>query len=247
MNRNETILVAAIVGFILLVAWSSMNQSPGDGGSGGTGAAPTPSPQPTNAPYYPYPTAPPSESVGNAPSSLMISVEPNPLPMGNTAYGEVVSDGYSYPITIHAKHVGSGDENSFGARLDEDGMFWHSQALNVPGYYDFWATADNGVSSNTPRLTVQGALLLSDDVFFSRIMEDYTANLRLFCHSAGTATVYARNTATSAVSTVGTTHINSGGYGAYTLNVAGWSLGNYDLYFTVNGITCATVYITYGR
>lgn len=200
--------------------------------------------------YYTQPTAPPASN-SRAPTSLHVVIEPNPITMGSTVYGEVVSDGYLYPVTIHAKHVGANTEQTFAGLISEYGDFYHSEPINIPGYWDFWATTDTGVVSDMPRLTVQGAMLQSSKTFFSRMMGDMTTTVQLFCHSSGSATLFANDLDASTSIPITTLHINSGGYASTTVDFSGWSLGSYELDFVVNGIKASdygeSVMITLGR
>lgn len=229
----------------------------GNGGGAGSGANPTPTPpayqQPTYPTYPPYPTAPPDN---RAPTSLHVTLDPNPIDMGDMAYGTVTGDGYKYPITIHAKHVGANQEQTFNALLSEYGDFYHAETINIPGYWDFWATTDTGVTSNIPRLTVEGAMLTSSRTFFSQLDpfgEGYSTTLKLYCHSAGSATVFVNDGSSSTV--IATVHINSGGYGEGAVDLGSFfsmhGMGTYEIDFTINGINASyygeSVFVTYSR
>lgn len=249
----QTLIVAAAVVFVayLLVTNMPQNNANYEGG-GGSGSA---SGGDNNYYYYdsnPSPAYTPAPDY-DLPSSLHVTIEPNPVIMGNTVYGTVTSDGANYPVTVHAKHVGEGTEQTFGGRLDANGYFWHSETLAVPGYWDFWVTSDNGVSSNTPRLTVQGAMLTASRTFFSKTFALYDSHIELFCHSSGTATVFI-NTGSSSVP-VGSVYINSGGFGEADLDLSSFfslrSTGTYEMDFVVNGVKASdygeSITLTYGR
>jgi hypothetical protein len=253
MKKNQLYLIVAVIA-ILAVAYVATNlpdinfQLP-------TYQPPTsnPTPSPTYNPYptpTPYPTPMPNTDI-QVPSSLYVNVDPSTITMKGWVYGEVTGNGRNYPIIVHAKHVGANTETSFGALLDSDGHFYHSQTIDLPGYWDFWATTDTGVTSNMPRLEVQGAMIVSNDFFFSRIMDDETATLQLFCHSSGTATVFANDPDDMTSTSLGTVHINSGGYAEFALDVSVLGLGTYEIDFVVNGIKASdygeSIWITYGR
>jgi hypothetical protein len=259
LDKNTSILIVVVfcVALILFGAFLYYKvlpnwNNPWAGGSGGGSPTPTPTPY-QQQPYPTYPPYPTPTPFGIAPTSLYLTVDPNPVTMGSTIYGEVTSGGRDYLITIHAKHVGEGTEQTVEGRLDEDGWFGRAQVMNIPGYWDFWATADNGVTSGKPRLTVQGAALSSSKTFFSRMIGDYSTTLKLYCHSSGTATIFINDGSTS--TPIGTVHINSGGYGTGNFDLAsyfsGRSLGNYEFDFVVNGIKASdygeSVWVNYNR
>ena len=247
MKKNEKYLILAgaaiIIVFVVMANFPSLNITfPAAPGGGDTY-------------YYTQPTSPPSPTApptsdSRAPTSLYVVIEPNPVTMGEWVYGSATSDGYKYPITIHAKHVGEGVETSFGALIDEAGQFYHSQTLDTPGYWDFWATAGS-VTSNKPRLTVQGAMVTSSRTFFSRLLGYMDTTLKLYCHSAGTAQIFANDPDAGVSIPMKTAHINSGGYATTTFDFSGWSLGTYEIDFIVNGIKASdygeSVWITLGR
>lgn len=254
MNKNETYLVIGIFAVIILaVAFSMSSQQPAPSDQTQPTPTPTPYTQQPSPTYPPYPTYPPTPTAppdNRAPTSLYVTIEPNPVTMGGWVYGEVVSDGYKYPITVHAKHVGAAEETTFGALLDEDGQFYHSQTLDTPGYWDFWVTTDS-VTSNMPRLTVQGAMLTSSKTSFSRSFGGMTTTLKLYCHSSGNAQIFANDPDAGTSIPMKTVHISSGGYAETTFDFSGWSLGNYELDFVVNGIKASdygeSVWIFLGR
>jgi len=100
------------------------------------------------------------------PTSLFVQVSPNPAVMGRAVYGTVTSNGYNYPITVYARNLGAEEwtnqgTQTFGALLGADCKYEHLQQVNVPGYWEFWATAGS-VTSNKASLTVQGILVSSD-------------------------------------------------------------------------------------
>ena len=217
--------------------------------------SPTASPSPTSPPWWDsqptYPTAPPAPDDVDVPTSLQTTLHENPITIGEDLRGSVTSNGRNYPITVYARHVGQNVETSFGAFISEFGDFYHSQPLNTAGYWDFWATTDTGVTSNVPRLTVEGANIEMSQTSFSRIMDDMACTVQLYCHSSGTATLFANDIDAHTSIFMDTVYINSGGYGATTFDFSGWSLGNYELDFIVNGIKASdyeeSKFITLGR
>ena len=208
-------------------------------------------PTDTTPPPSPPPTTPPA--TGIEPTSLMVSLEPNPVVMGNTLYGEVVSNGKDYPITIHALHVGTATEQTYGGLIGAYGKFYDSNPMTVPGYYDFWVTTDT-VTSNKPRITVEGAMITSSKTFWSRLNpfgSDSTATIQVFSHSSGSCLIFTNDIDAATSTPLKTVYINSGGYATTTFDISSFSNGNYELDMVVNGIKASdygeSVFFTVGR
>jgi len=248
-TRNWVILIAVVIGIILIANTNPLIINLPAGTEDNANQPPSYQPPTYNPPEYPDYPAPPENS--RPPTSLYVVVEPNPVTMENYVYGSVTGNGYLYPITIHAKHVGEGTEETFGALLDDDGQFYHSQTVDIPGYWDFSASTDTGVTSNVPRLTVQGALIASSKTSFSRTFGGMTATVKVFSHSSGSCLIFVNDPDAGTSTPLETVHINSGGYASVTVNFGVLSLGYYELDMVVNGIKAsdysASVNIFLGR
>lgn len=203
---------------------------------------PYPYATPTPTPYNPWPTAYPTSAPTSAPytdvtapTSLFVVVEPNPMNMGAWVGCSVTSNGRNSPFDLHIKNVGSGQEQSVGGFLDEDGQFYHGQTFSIPGYWDVWATTGS-VTSNKPRLQVQGALVVAERTHVSKTVDD-TLVCQLFCHSSGNTQVFLNDPAHSASIPMTNAVINSGGYGDIELDFGSIANGDYTISFVVNGVT----------
>jgi len=241
------VLVAGLVYYVsvnpLVIPFANQQLNEGPAGSSGDT-------------YNYFQTSPPSSpsapsSSGLAPTSLYVVIEPNPVAVGSYVYGRVTGNGYLVPITIHAKLMGNGLEQSFGALLDEDGQYYHSQTLDVAGYYDFWATY-NSVTSNKPRLTVQGITLAPSKTFVSKSFAP-TLTLQVYSHMSGNVQVFLNDPAHSMSIPLTNMVVNSLGYGDILLDFSSISNGNYelDVLFSEGGAKASdygsTVWIEVGR
>ena len=160
-------------------------------------------------------TVPPT-STSVAPTSFRVAMEPDNFQMGHVFAARVYSDGKDYPITLHAKHRGQGQEVVFVGRLDMDGE-WPSDApyvdtLDLPGYWEFWVTADNGVSSDITYITVYGVAVVIQDDHYSKSLED-SCLIQVFSHLTGNCGIIALDHEASISIPVTNAVINSGGYG----------------------------------
>jgi len=234
-TRNLVIVIAVVIGIALFV-----NSGPLQINFPTTPPATTQPPDyqaPTyNPPDYPDYTPPETHIV---PTSLTVDLSPNPVAMDSTLYGDVVSNGKEYPITIHAKHVGSGVEQTYGGLLNDYGKFYDSRAMPVPGYWDFWVTTDTGVTSNKPRVTVQGALITMSRTFWSRLNpfgSDPTTTIEVFCHSSGSCLIFYNDLDAGTSTPLETVYVNSGGYATTSFDISSLANGMYEMDFVVNGI-----------
>jgi hypothetical protein len=210
--------------------------------SPGTGAS-------SNATYYYNQTTQPPTSDSRAPSSMYANVEPNPVIMKHRVIGTVTSDGYKYPITVHAKHNGQGKEQTFGGLLDASGRFIITQTIDLPGYWSFWATAGS-VSSNVASLTVGGISVVSERDHISKSMSP-TCVVAVFSHYTGTVGIFANDPSHSVSIPLGTATVNSGGYTAVNVDFSRLANGDYELDAHTNGETATmyggTCWVTVGR
>jgi len=235
LSQNDKIIygvVAIIIVALVVTNIPELNINVPSGDSGSPDYIPpeiniTP-PDTSDVPAPPPPT-------GIEPTSLMVSFDDVSITMGDTLYGTVVSNGKDYPITIHGLHVGANIEQTYGGLLGDNGKFYDSNVMEVPGYWDFWATTSS-VTSNKPRVTVEGAMLVSSKTSFSRTFGSTVATIQFYCHSSGSALFFFNDPDAGTSTPIENVYINSGGYGTTTLDVAGWSLGYYELDFVVNGI-----------
>lgn len=194
--------------------------------------APTDPTQPSSPP----PTTPPA--TGIEPTSLMVSLTPNPVVMGNTLYGTVVSNGKDYPITIHALHVGTATEQTYGGLLGASGKFYDNNPMTIPGYWDFWATTDT-VTSNKPRVTVQGVLIvLPSDHYSQTLGSPMTA--QLYSHTSGNALIIAVDPEAGTSTPLTNSVIHTNGYGEISLDFSVLSRGNYMIDVVINGLKAST-------
>ena len=257
-NMQNTIVIVAVIAVAIYIAYDNgliagnvLLPPIGSGNDGFDSEAPLNPSTPTD----PTPTQPSVPSpTGIVPTSLMVSVEPNPLVMGSTLYGTIVSNGKDYPITIHALHVGTGVEQTYGGLLGDNGKFYDSNPLDTPGYWDFWATTDT-VTSNRPRVTVQGALITSSKEFWSSsnpFGSDPTTTIQVFSHYSGSCLIFTNHLTDTPTSTaLKTIYINSNGYATTTFDISAFANGNYELDMIINGIKASdyasSVFFTVGR
>jgi len=186
----------------------------------------TPSDQDTPPPPPPPDGNPQDYKV---PTSLTVFISPNPVNRGDFFIGDCISNGYNTEVTLYAKHKGSGETVSFGGWLGDDGKFQHVQQINVAGYWEFWATADNGkVESNHATLTVQGFHILQDGHVSMSL--DPTQIIRVYSHMSGNVQLIAIDHAMGMSIPLTSTSINSGGFGDVLVDFSGRGMtGDYEL------------------
>jgi hypothetical protein len=186
--------------------------------------------------YYNQTQTPASDS--RAPSSLYAVVEPNPITMKQRVLGAVTSDGYKYPITVHAKHKGIGTEQTFGGLLDTSGRFIITQTIDLPGTWEFWVTS-NTVKSNVVSVTVQGVATTSNRVTVSRSI-DPTCIISVWSSSHGNAQVVANDPAHAVSIPLTNAVVNAGGYGSVQIDLGGLTLGTYEIDAVIGGETASS-------
>lgn len=167
------------------------------------------------------------------PTSLAVTVSPNDAPRGSTVTGSVTSNGYNYPITIHAKHVGANSEVSFGGLLTDYGKFYHMQQMDICGRWSFWVTCD-GVTSNVAYATITGIMLYSDETTYSRSF-DHVGNWKIYSSVTGSCSVFVNDPAHGVSVPMGSVNVNAGGYASVDLDFGSLSLGNYEVDCVIGG------------
>jgi hypothetical protein len=190
----------------------------------------TPVDQNQNINVY-VPTAAPDSL---SPTSLMIVVSPSSANMGNTFTGAVTSNGYKYPITIHAKHLGSNEEQSFGALINDVGTYYHAQTLSLAGKWQFWATTSS-TTSNVASCTVIGITIFSNRTTFSKSLSP-SGVFKIYSSSSGNCQVIANDPIHSISYPLTNCVINSGGYGEILLDFSSLVEGSYQIDGIVNGL-----------
>jgi len=177
-------------------------------------------------------TPPPAVIPENSkdPTSIMATVNPNPVWIGGAVLGEVVSNGYNTGITIKAVHVGLGTAQSIPAWLGTDGKFsFGPQQMNTPGYWQFQVTSDNGIKSNVVSLTVRGTSTVADKEFYSRLIDD-SITIQCFSEHKGQTVLFtAVDHELGAETPLGSATINSGGYASITVNLDSLAIKHYEL------------------
>jgi hypothetical protein len=184
-----------------------------------------------------------------APSSLTVVVTPNPVTMGNRILGTVTSDGYKYPCSISVKHVGKNQVQSMGGLIDASGRFLHIQTINIPGKWEFSASAGS-VKSNTASLTVKGIAVVSSKNTVSRSAGS-TADISVYSSYSGNAAVIANDPTHSVSYPLTNCVVNAGGYGVVQVDFNVLAQGTYLIDAVIGGET-ATSYggsysVTVGR
>jgi len=169
-----------------------------------------------------------------APTSMTAFVSPNPVTMGDWIKGTVTSDGYNYPITIHALHIGENAKQSFAGVLDDQGKYELINQLNTPGYWQFWVETDVGVKSNKVQLTCQGIKIVGDKTVYDKSQDDQIT-FKVYSHYTGDAQVVAEDPNQAVSIPVTTVTINSGGYATFTVNLDSWSDGDYRFNVLIGG------------
>jgi len=225
-EHDKTLLVMAVVGLIAIyfVAQNlSLNiEFPDFNFPGGNGQNQTPSPSST-----PSPTSTPQSGNSLVPTSLYASVSPNPVVMNRFVYGSVVGNGYNTPITIYAKLLGDGTQQSFGGLLNADGRFELVQQLSTPGYWQFWVEAGS-VKSNTVSLTCEGIRLWCESGTYSKTFRD-SLIMKIYSNFHGNAAIIANDPAHSVSYPVTNCAVNSNGYGTVAPSLDFLPNGNYEL------------------
>lgn len=168
-----------------------------------------------------------------APTSLVVVVAPVSAPKGTMVTGVVTSNGFNFPITIHAKHVGANSEVTFGGLLNSEGKFWHSQQLDLCGQWDFYVSG-NGVNSNVARSTITGIMLHSEETTYSRSF-DHEGVWQVFSSVSGSCSIFADDPAHGISIPLGTVIVNVGGYAVTNLDFGALTLGTYTINCVVNG------------
>jgi len=146
-----------------------------------------------------------------APTTLNAFASPDPVNMGAGVYGQVVGNGYNYPITITAKLVGPGTTQTLGGMLDADGHFGIYETMYIPGYWEFYAEA-GAVKSNTVRLTVVGIKINAERASYSKTFSD-SIKLEVFSNMHGNAAIIANDPAHSVSYPVTNCVVSTNGYG----------------------------------
>jgi len=171
---------------------------------------------------------PPSPDNFRTPTDLSLFISPNPITMGNWFYGEVVSNGYNTEVTVYARHKGSGEEVSVNGWLGEDGKFTHGQPINIAGYWEFWAEADNGaVESNHVHLTVEGLTVIQDGQVSKSLSPDQI--FHVYSHMTGNYGLTLIDHASGIYIPLSSGSINSGGYDSLQIDLSGQSIGSYEV------------------
>ena len=188
-------------------------------------------------------------SDSHAPSSMYAVVQPNTISQGQRVIGVVTSDGYKYPITVNARHMGQGTTQTFGGLLDDTGRFLISQTISLPGSWEFWTTA-GAVSSNRADLTVLGIATTSDRASVSKSLSP-TCNIGVYSSTSGNVAIIANDPVHFISVPLTNTVVNSGGYGTVNVDLSSLAQGSYEIDALINGQTASgfggACWVTVGR
>lgn len=174
-----------------------------------------------------------------APTSLTVTIMPNPVVVGNYIYGAVISNGFNFPVTIYAKLTGTGEVQTFGGLLDAAGKFEQGNQMNVPGFWEFWATA-NGVTSNIAKLTVEGMKVVCASSSYSKTMKD-SMLIKVYSVFSGNVGIIANDPAHSISYPVTNCVVSTKGYGEVAPSLDFLPNGGYEI-DAVNGPHKASFY-----
>jgi len=155
---------------------------------------------------------------------------------------EVSSNGYNYPLTIYAKHKGSGQIQQLAALLGPDGKYTIAQQITVPGHWEFWAVAGS-VTSNTIQLTVEGVKVVGESNHYSKTLRT-SMTLQIYSHLTGNAAIILNDPAHSTSYPLTNTYVNTGGYGEISITLNGYANGDYEIDAIINGVKASSY--TYG-
>jgi len=182
-----------------------------------------------NAPAGEASTAPTEAS--RQPTQLTLQVLPNPANRGGVLVADVISDGFNAGITLHARHMGTGQEVTAAGLLGADGKFRHATQINVAGYYEAWVTS-GAAQSPRVRFTVQGLHV-----------EVRGATVHVFSHLVGSCQVWADDPARSMSIPIGTVAINQGGHGGIQVDLSDpvWVSGTYGVDCVIGGVTASSM------
>jgi len=185
------------------------------------------------------------------PSAISIFVNPSVVDMGDWILGTASTDGYNFAITTKVAHKGSGQSQSVAGWVDSDGRYELAQPVNLPGYWEFQTTAENGVKSNVAYLTVRGIQVNLEASHYSKTFRD-SLELRALTHYAGADVLFvAINHDTGTSTPLGTARANSGGYATLSYNFDSFANGNYDIDAIVGSDSAtswsATAWLEIGR
>jgi hypothetical protein len=158
-------------------------------------------------------------------------VLPNPANKGGALVADVLSDGFNAGITLHAKHLGTGQEATAAGLLGADGKFRHATQINIAGYYEAWVSSGS-VTSPRVKFTVQGLHIA---------VQGNTVNV--FSHLVGPCQVWADDPARSLSIPIGTVTVNQGGYGSIQVNLSDpvWVSGTYGVDCVIGGVTAKSM------
>ena len=236
-KKDKTIFFGVVAIIVVLIVVNNLPEITFNVPSGDTTIL-VPEGQSPSDPTTPYVPPPPAPS-GIAPSSLMVSFEDTTIEMGDELYGTVVSDGKDYPFTIHALHVGTGIEQTYGGLLGDNGKFYDYNTMYIPGYWDFWATTDT-VTSNMPRVTVEGVLIVPERTHYSKTFGGLI-DCELFSHTSGNAQIIAIDAEAMVMIPMTSAVIHTNGYGTVALDFSPFvfSSGTYEITVLINGLDSA--------
>lgn len=172
------------------------------------------------------PTGQTSET-SREPTQLTLQVLPNPANKGGVLVADVLSDGFNAGLTLHAKHLGTGQEATAAGLLGADGKFRHATQINIAGYYEAWVTS-GAVTSPKVKFTVQGLHIAVQGT-----------TVHVFSHLIGPCQVWADDPARSLSIPIGTVTVNQGGYGSTQVNLSDpiWVSGTYGVDCVIGGVT----------
>jgi hypothetical protein len=163
-----------------------------------------------------------------APTALTAFVSPDPVRMGGWVLGTLSSNGYNYPVTIMATHLGKGTQQSIAGFLGADGKWETAQQMNTPGYWQFIASVDTGTTSNRAQLTCIGINIgLSSDHYSKSFSTSIT--IEIYSHLSGNFQIIANDPSHGVSYDITNAAVNHGGYGSVAPSLSMLPIGNYEI------------------
>jgi hypothetical protein len=163
-----------------------------------------------------------------APTSLTAFVSPDPVRMGGWVLGTLSSNGYNYPVSILATHLGKGAQQTIAGFLGADGKWQTAQQMNTPGYWEFYAFVDTGATSNKALLTCLGISIGLSSYHYSKSFAT-SITIGVYSHLTGNCQIIANDPSHAVSYDITNTVINHGGYGEVAPSLAMLPLGNYEI------------------
>ena len=172
----------------------------------------------------------------DGPTDIDIFVDPATINMGGWVIGQLTSSGGDgeYDITTKVVHTGSGQALSVHGHV-EGGRYSLPKQINIPGYWQFQTTAENGVKSNTATLTVRGIQVNLEKYTYDKSEMD-SLTINAFTHYADEDLLFVAHFPAGPWDVIlGTETSNSGGYASIDFDFDGENNGDYEIDVIVGG------------